>query len=82
MLETKDYLDIYKEALENDYKFNPSGATDPSTVSSYPGGYSEEQALLNNTDWQDLITRTGISTYNDLSVSWGSKKIQTLFRGF
>lgn len=67
MLETKDYLDIYKEALENDYKFNPSGATDPSTVSSYPGGYSEEQALLNNTDWQDLITRTGISTYNDLS---------------
>mgnify|MGYP000509060146 CR=1 FL=1 len=36
-----------------------------------PGGYSEEQALLNNTDWQDLITRTGISTYNDLSVSWG-----------
>ena len=27
MLETKDYLDIYKEALENDYKFNPSGAT-------------------------------------------------------
>ena len=49
MLETKDYLDIYKEALENDYKFNPSGATDPSTVSSYPGGYSEEQALLNNT---------------------------------
>lgn len=77
MLETKDYLDIYKEALENDYKFNPSGATDPSTVSSYPGGYSEEQALLNNTDWQDLITRTGISTYNDLSVSWGNKKIQT-----
>lgn len=50
MLETKDYLDIYKEALENDYKFNPSGATDPSTVSSYPGGYSEEQALLNNMD--------------------------------
>ena len=77
MLETKDYLDIYKEALENDYKFNPSGATYPSTVSSYPGGYSEEQALLNNTDWQDLITRTGISTYNDLSVSWGNKKIQT-----
>ena len=77
MLETKDYLDIYKEALENDYKFNPSGATYPSTVSSYPGGYSEEQALLNNTDWQDLITRTGISTYNDLSVSLGNKKIQT-----
>ena len=77
MLETKDYLDIYKEALENDYKFNPSGATYPSTVSSYPGGYSEEQALLNNTDWQDLITRTGISTYNDLSVSQGNKKIQT-----
>ena len=46
-------------------------------LSSYPGGYSEEQALLNNTDWQDLITRTGISTYNDLSVSSGNKKIQT-----
>lgn len=77
MLNTKDYLAIYKEALENDYKFNPSSAPDPSTVTSYPGSYSEAQALENNTDWQDLITRTGASTYNDLSVSWGNKKVQT-----
>ena len=32
---------------------------------------------MNDTDWQDLVTRTGVSTYNDLSISWGNKKIQT-----
>ena len=77
MLGTSDYLALYKEALENDYKYNPSGATDPSTVTLYPGSFTEQQALMNDTDWQDLVTRTGVSTYNDLSVSWGNKKVQT-----
>lgn len=76
MLNTEEYLTIYREALENDYRVNPNGATDPASVSLYPGGFTREQALSNNTDWQDEVTRTGISTYNDLSISWGNKKLK------
>lgn len=77
MLETADYLKLYREALTNDYTFNPGGAPDPATVTTYPGGYTEAEALVNNTDWQDLITRTGVSTYNDLSISLGNSKLKT-----
>lgn len=77
MLETADYLKLYREALTNDYTFNPAGAPDPATVTAYPGGYTEAEALANNTDWQDLITRTGVSTYNDLSISLGNSKLKT-----
>jgi TonB-linked SusC/RagA family outer membrane protein len=77
MLETADYLKLYREALTNDYTFNPGGAPDPATVTTYPGGYTEAEALANNTDWQDLITRTGVSTYNDLSISLGNSKLKT-----
>ncbi len=76
MLETADYLKLYREGLQNDYTFNPTGAPDPATVTTYPGGYTEEQALANNTDWQDLVTRTGVSTYNDLSISLGNEKVR------
>jgi TonB-linked SusC/RagA family outer membrane protein len=77
MLETADYLKLYREGLVNDYTFNPQSAPDPATVTTYPGGYTEAEALANNTDWQDLVTRTGISTYNDLSISFGSNRLKT-----
>ena len=77
MLETADYLKLYREALNNDYAFNPTGAPDPATITTYPGGYTEAEALANNTDWQDLVTRTGVSTYNDLSISLGNNKLKT-----
>jgi TonB-linked SusC/RagA family outer membrane protein len=76
MLETADYLKLYREGLQNDYTFNPSGAPDPATITVYPGGYTEAEALANNTDWQDLVTRTGVSTYNDLSISLGNEKLK------
>lgn len=76
MLETADYLKLYREGLVNDFTFNPTGAPDPATVTTYPGGYTEAEALANNTDWQDLITRTGVSTYNDLSLSFGTEKLK------
>ncbi len=76
MLETADYLKLYREGLVNDYTFNPTGAPDPATVTTYPGGYTEAEALANNTDWQDLVTRTGVSTYNDLSLSFGTEKLK------
>lgn len=77
MLETAEYLKLYREGLVNDYTFNPKSAPDPATVTTYPGGYTEADALANNTDWQDLVTRTGISTYNDLSISFGSDRLKT-----
>ncbi|HWK98395.1 MAG TPA: TonB-dependent receptor [Parapedobacter sp.] len=76
MLETKDYLMLYREALENDFRFNPN-TTDPATVSTYPRGFTEDQALTTNTDWQDLVTRTGVSAYNDLSISFGNNQLRS-----
>ena len=77
MLNTREYLEIYDEALRNDYQFNPSGSTNPATVTTYPGGFTREQALMNNTDWEDEVTRVGVSSYTDFSISWGNKKIKT-----
>ena len=77
MLNTREYLEIYDEALRNDYQFNPSGSINPATVTTYPGGFTREQALMNNTDWEDEVTRVGVSSYTDFSISWGNKKIKT-----
>ncbi|MDB5229829.1 MAG: putative outer membrane protein involved in nutrient binding [Chitinophagaceae bacterium] len=73
LLNTEEFIALYKEAVANDYKFNPTGA--PATK-VLPGGYTEADALKNNTDWQDATTHTGFSTFNDLSVSLGSQKLR------
>jgi TonB-linked SusC/RagA family outer membrane protein len=73
LLNTEEFITLYKEAVANDYKFNPTGA--PATK-ALPGGYTEADALKNNTDWQDATTQTGVSTFNDLSVSMGSQKLR------
>jgi TonB-linked SusC/RagA family outer membrane protein len=73
LLNTEEFITLYKEAVANDYKFNPAGA--PATK-PLPGGYTEADALKNNTDWQDATTQTGVSTFNDLSVSMGSQKLR------
>lgn len=76
LLSTEEFITLYKEAVANDFKFNPTGA--PATK-PLPGGYTEADALKNNTDWQDATTHTGISTFNDLSVSLGSQKFRAYF---
>jgi TonB-linked SusC/RagA family outer membrane protein len=73
LVNTQEYITLFKEAVANDYKFNPTGA--PATK-ALPGGYTEADALKNNTDWQDATTHTGVSTFNDLSVSFGSQKFK------
>jgi TonB-linked SusC/RagA family outer membrane protein len=73
LLSTEEFITLYKEAVANDFKFNPTGA--PATK-ALPGGYTEADALKNNTDWQDATTHTGFSTFNDLSVSMGSQKLR------
>ncbi|MBV9987336.1 MAG: TonB-dependent receptor, partial [Chitinophagaceae bacterium] len=73
LVNTEEFIMLFKEAVANDYKFNPTGA--PATK-ALPGGYTEADALKTNTDWQDATTHTGISTFNDLSVSMGSQKLR------
>lgn len=73
LLNTAEFIMLYKEAVANDFKFNPTGA--PATK-ALPGGFTEADALKNNTDWQDATTHTGVSTFNDLSVSMGSQKLR------
>lgn len=72
-LNTQEFVALYKEAVANDYKFNPTGA--PATK-ALPGNVSEADALNTNTDWVDAVTHMGVSTFNDLSISMGSQKLR------
>ena len=74
LLNTEQFVALYKEAVAMDYKFNPAGA--PATK-VLPGGLSDADALKTNTDWQDATTHTGLSTFNDIAVSMGSKKFRS-----
>jgi TonB-linked SusC/RagA family outer membrane protein len=68
---TEDYIMLYKEAVEMDNKYGGG-----LTYTTLPGGYSEADALRNNTDWQKEVTQTGVSSQNDLSVGWGNEKLR------
>jgi TonB-linked SusC/RagA family outer membrane protein len=72
LLNSEEYITIYKEAVANDHKFNPTGA--PATK-PLPGNVAEAEALNTYTDWPGATTRTGVSSFNDLSVSMGGKKL-------
>jgi TonB-linked SusC/RagA family outer membrane protein len=76
MLNTSEFITLYKEAVANDNKFNPTGA--PATR-PLPGNIAEAKALQTDIDWQDATTHTGVSTFNDISVSMGSNKLRGYF---
>ncbi|SKB35286.1 SusC/RagA family TonB-linked outer membrane protein [Daejeonella lutea] len=71
MLNTQEFITLYKEAVANDFKFNPTGA--PATR-PLPGNVVESEALKTNTDWASLVVQTGLSTFNDFSISGGTEK--------
>jgi TonB-dependent starch-binding outer membrane protein SusC len=73
MLNTAEFITLFKEAVANDYKFNPTGA--PATR-PLPGNIAEATALKTDVDWQDATTYTGVSSFNDLSVSMGNNKLK------
>jgi len=73
LLNTQEFITLYKEAVANDFRFNPSGA--PATK-ALPGNVAEADALKTNTDWIDAVTQTGVSTFNDVAVSAGSNKLK------
>ncbi|MDB5208260.1 MAG: putative outer membrane protein involved in nutrient binding [Flavisolibacter sp.] len=76
MLNSQEFITLYKEAVANDYKFNPTGA--PASL-ALPGNIPEATALRTDTDWQDATTHTGLSSFNDLSVSMGNNKLRGYF---
>lgn len=64
-----EWLQLYQEAYEND------GNTGRAPL---PGGLTYAQASQNNTNWFDLVTRSGVVTDNNLSSSFGKDR----FKGF
>lgn len=67
ILNNQDLLKVYQEAWEND------GNTG---LVPLPRNISWEDALNTNTDWVDLVTKTGISNRHSFSVNYGKSKVK------
>lgn len=67
-----EWLQLRQEAWEND------GNTG---LAPLPGNISWAQAQQTDTDWWDLVTRTGFNQDYSLSVTTGGKKIKTYLGG-
>lgn len=63
-----EWLQLRQEAWEND------GNTGKAPL---PGGLTWEQAEKNNTDWWDLLTRTGFINEHSLSMTQGNKFVKS-----
>lgn len=68
ILNNRDLLKIYQEAWEND------GNTG---LAPLPRGIAWDDALNTDTDWVDLVTKTGISNRHSFSVNYGKNKLKT-----
>lgn len=62
------YGDIYSFSWNNDYK-NP--VLNGVTVKPFVGG--DQNTPVGDTDWQDVMYKTGIVTKNDFTASYGNK---------
>ncbi len=69
MMNTAEFLQVYKEAWENDGNVG--------VPSDLPGGLTWQEAQRNDTDWWDAVTRTGFKHQYDLSMSQGTEKLST-----
>ncbi|WP_461485238.1 SusC/RagA family TonB-linked outer membrane protein, partial [Pedobacter sp.] len=66
----EEWLSLRQEAWTND------GNTG---LAPLPGGLTGAQARQNNTDWWGIVTETGKSNDQSISISQGSEKINTYF---
>ncbi|MFK7969647.1 MAG: SusC/RagA family TonB-linked outer membrane protein [Bacteroidia bacterium] len=73
MMNTEELLQIRQEAWENDGNVGRAPLPDVLTA----GGYTHDDVKNINTDWEDLVTRTGIKQEYNLSMRTGSKKVRT-----
>ena len=68
ILDNQQLLQVYQEAWENDGNIG---------LAPLPRNISWEDALNTNTDWVDLVTKTGLSNRHSFSVNYGTKKLKT-----
>ncbi|QNR25618.1 SusC/RagA family TonB-linked outer membrane protein [Croceimicrobium hydrocarbonivorans] len=66
MLNSQEYLQLYREAWINDGNTGTPVLTNPAL--------SWEEAQRNNTDWVDQVVRTGYKAFYDFSVSKGTDR--------
>lgn len=84
IMEAGEYMqvvnDYYQEKWLYDNKIAPYGNVDPSTVTSQPTFpfTSSDMANVTNTDYWDLMTRTGMINEEDISISGGTDKTHYL----
>ncbi|MDO5000335.1 MAG: TonB-dependent receptor [Bacteroidales bacterium] len=84
IMDASDYMNTvngyyYEKWLYNN-KIAPYGTTDPSTVTNVPTYPFTAGDIANatNTDYWDLMTRTGVINEEDLSISGGTDKTHYL----
>lgn len=65
---TTEWLQLRQEGWTNDGNAG---------LAPLPGGYTFATAALNNTDWWDQLTQTGIINENNLSMTQGTAKLKT-----
>lgn len=75
MHETNRYL---REKWMYDNKIGVYGGVSEGSVAPFTPRYDETLAPENDTDWFDLITRTGWQTQHNVSLNGGSEKTQYL----
>lgn len=73
MMNSEELLQIRQEAWENDG--NSGRAPLPELLTA--GGYTYDDVQNIDTDWEDLVLRTGFKQEYNLSMRTGSKKIRT-----
>ncbi len=67
ILNSNQLLEIYQEAWENDGNVG---------LATLPRNISWTDALNTDTNWVDLVTKTGISTRNAFSMKYGNDKVK------
>ncbi len=72
MLNSEQWLQLRQEAWEND------GNTGPATL---PNAITWDQARKTDTDWWDLVTRTGFKQDYNLGVKWGNDLLNVYVGG-
>lgn len=71
MVNSTEYMQLLQEAWEND------GNTGQVLPKEIPGNLSYADAIKNNTDWWDLVTRKGLINEHNLSMSQGTNKFRS-----
>ncbi|MCO5238446.1 MAG: TonB-dependent receptor [Chitinophagaceae bacterium] len=78
MMDSQEYINFYIDARNNSWILAGGNISDPNSVrpSNFriPPEFLENPAQFENTDWQDVVFRTGVTNNATLSVDGGNEK--------